>query len=81
MNAGLGQLLFLTAAPDQIARMRVMTPNMRLFQRAPVLLEKLYTQGETATQMPMSPISHSCHIVVTPLARFVSNDTLHLYGG
>lgn len=58
-----------------------MTPKMRLFQRAPVLLEKLYTHGDTATQMPMSPISHSCHILVTPWTKVcVFCDTLHVYG-
>jgi len=35
---------------------------MILFQKAPELSAKSYTQGEQTNQIPINPESHSCHI-------------------
>jgi hypothetical protein len=73
----MGYDLLLLLAPTQIAKMSVMTPKMMLFHVAPTLLEKLYTHGEIINQIPINPVSQSCHMINTSLIRLYRLQRLH----
>jgi hypothetical protein len=59
--------------PLQIERIKTMIPKMILFHNAPELFEKLYTHGEKMSQIPINPVSQSCHIIYTPFMIFDVN--------
>lgn len=63
-------------APAQIARIKVMIPKIILFQSAPVLVEKSYTHGEMMSQIPINPVSQSCHIINTPFKKLTLTSIL-----